>query len=78
MDAVRNEVERSITLQGQGTARMMCKHEGRSVIRGIVAPPPLPSVVGPGAAYGSKHVSPDDPRADVVEATRDEVIVNAR
>jgi hypothetical protein len=51
----------------------MCKHEGRSVIRGI-APPPLPSVVGPGAAYGSKNVSPDDPRADVVEAARDEVI----
>src|ERR1700730_18929002 len=55
----------------------MREHEDRSVIWWIFTPPTLPSVVGPWAAHGSKHVSPNDPRADVVEATCDEVIINA-
>lgn len=33
--------------------------------------------VRPTASYRPKHVSPDDPRAGVVEATCDEVIINA-
>jgi hypothetical protein len=56
---------------------MIGENEDGSVIRRIFAPPPLPSVVGPRAAHRPKHVSPDDPCADVVKATCDEVIINA-
>ncbi len=56
---------------------MIGENENGSVIRRIFAPPPLPRVVRPRASHRPKHVSPDNPRADVVEATCDEVIINA-
>src|SRR6266851_4587559 len=77
VDAIRDEVEGGPTTHSQGTARVSGENEDRSVIRRIFAPPPLPSVVRPRASHRPKHVSPDDPRADVFEATCDEVIINA-
>src|SRR5215831_3168761 len=43
----------------------------------IVAPPSLPSIVGPGTADGSEHVAADDPRSDILQAARREVVVEA-
>jgi hypothetical protein len=53
------------------------EYEDRRVIGRVVAPPSRPGLVGARAVYGAKHVSADDPRTDVVEATCDEVIINA-
>src|SRR6266478_8425021 len=77
MYPIREEAERSPTAHSQGTACVIGENENGSVIRRIFAPPPLPRVVRPRASHRPKHVSPDDPRADVVEATCDEVIINA-
>jgi hypothetical protein len=55
---------------------MMSENEDGSVVRRVVAPPTLPGFVGPRPADRSKHVAAEDPRANAVEATRREVIVN--
>ena len=38
------------------------QHEDGGVIRRVVAPPPFPAVVGPGAADRPEHVAAQDPR----------------
>jgi hypothetical protein len=48
------------------------------VVRGIVAPPPLPGFVRPWTANWAEHVSPHDPRADVFKSTHRKLIINAR
>src|SRR5690348_11149111 len=61
-----------------GVAWMRRQHEYRYVIGRIGSPPPLPGLVGPGAADGTEHVSSQDPRADVLEAAGGEVFVGPR
>src|SRR5580704_6746420 len=55
----------------------MGKHEDRSVIRRVVAPPSFPGIVRPGSSYRPEHVAPQDPGSDVFEATRRKVVVDA-
>src|SRR5580704_14596145 len=54
----------------------MGEHENWSVVRRRVAPPSLPGFVWPRPADGSEHVAANDPRSDIVEATRDKIVIN--
>jgi hypothetical protein len=57
---------------------MISQDEYLSVIRRILSPPTFPRVVWPRASHRAKHISPEDPRADIFETTGGEVIVNTR
>src|ERR1022692_3601170 len=57
---------------------MMCEHKDRGVERRIVAPPPLPDVIGPRSTNWSKHVSSQDPCADIGKTSCREVVIDAR
>src|SRR5882724_11838471 len=50
----------------------------RGVIGRVVAPPPLPGVVGPGSSDRPEHVAAHDPRSDVVEPARRKLVIDAR
>ena len=78
VNAIGDKVEGSTSAHNDRCAWVVGEDEHGSVVRRVVAPPALPSVVGPRPADRSKHVAADDPRADVVEAARHEVIVNPR
>src|SRR5262249_52870437 len=47
------------------------------VVGRVLAPPSPPTVVGPGAPHWPEHVAAHDPGADVLEAARGEVVVDA-
>ena len=66
LDPVGDEVKDRAALHLDGVARIVGEHEGRGVIRGIVAPPALPLVVGPVAADGAEHVAAQDEGAEAV------------
>src|SRR4029077_1223325 len=57
---------------------MIGQDKDLSVIRGGLAPPPFPRVVRPRTPHRSKHISPEDPRADIFETTDGEVVINTR
>ena len=77
VNAIGDKVESGAAVHLDRSARVVGKHKNRSVVRGIVAPPSLPNVVWPGAADRPEHVPANDPRADIVEAVSDEVVVNS-
>src|SRR5690606_15693421 len=54
------------------------QHKHRAVIGRIVAPPPLPGVIGPVAAHRPKHVTTENKRADVLEAASGESVIHVR
>jgi hypothetical protein len=78
VNAIGDKVEGSASAHHDRCAWVVGEDEDGSVVRRVVAPPALPAVVGPRPADRSKHVAADDPRADVVEAARREIIVNPR
>ena len=78
VNAVGDKVEGSASAHNDRCAWVVGEDEDGSVVRRVVAPPALPGVVGPRPAHRSKHVAADDPRADVLEAARREIIVNPR
>ena len=55
---------------------MVGEYEDRYVIDRIFSPPALPTFVEPRSAYGSEHISAQNPGADVSKASRCEVVVN--
>lgn len=75
MDALGDEVERGAALHAEGRTHVVREYEHVAVIRGLLAPPALPAVIGPAAAYGPEHVAAEDPGADILDAPRGEVIV---
>ena len=77
MNPVHDEVERRPAFHSDWRARMVCEHEHVGVIRRRVAPPALPVVIWPVAAYWAEHVAAEDPGADVLQATGHEIIVHA-
>src|SRR5215472_11096836 len=77
MDAIGDEMEGGSSIHGDRCTRMMGQHEGRHVIRRVVAPPSLPAVVRPRPTDRPEHVAPHDPGADVLEAARRELVVDA-
>jgi hypothetical protein len=76
MDSVRDEVKGCSAVHGDWWPGVIGEHEDRRVVRRVVAPPPLPGVVGPGSADRSEHVAAEDPRSDVCETARHEVVVD--
>src|SRR5689334_5545480 len=56
---------------------MMGEHERRHVVRRLLSPPPLPALVGPGAAYRPEHVAAEDPRPESLHATSGNLVVHA-
>ena len=56
---------------------MVGEDEDGSVVRRVVAPPPLPSVVGPMATNRPKHVPTENPRSDIGEPACRKVVIDA-
>src|SRR5262249_29161032 len=77
-DAARNEVKGGSAVHRNRLSRVVSQHEHRRVVRGIVPPPAAPALVGPRSANRAEHVAAEDPRADVRESLRGEVVVDAR
>src|SRR6185436_239317 len=73
MNTIGNEVKRRSALHREGRTSMVCEHEDGHVVGRVVAPPSLPTVVGPGAARRREHVAAHDPGAEVVKAARGKV-----
>src|SRR5208337_2380770 len=65
---IPDEVEDGATGHGDGWAGIVGEYEDGSVVRRVVAPPPLPSVVGPGSANRPKHVPAQNPSSDIGES----------
>jgi hypothetical protein len=76
VDAVRDEMECRAARHGDRRARMVREYEDRHLIGRVVAPPAFPGIVGPGAAHRAEHVAPEDPRPEIVDAARREVVVD--
>src|SRR5262249_15230016 len=64
-------------LHREGRTSMMGEHEDGYVVGRVVAPPTFPTVVGPRAPHRTEHVAAHDPGAEVLEAARGEVVVDA-
>src|SRR6185295_12052323 len=77
MDAVGDEVKGRSALHLNWSTSVVREHENGDVIGRGLAPPSLPSVIRPGAARRRKHVAAHDPGAEVLEAARGEVVVDA-
>src|SRR5471030_1405696 len=55
---------------------MVREYEHRRVIRRRVAPPPFPAFIGPRTADRAEHVPAENPRAEIFESARCEVVVD--
>jgi hypothetical protein len=75
-NTIRDEMERSASAHSDRCAWVLGENKNRSVVRRSVAPPALPRVIRPWSANRPKHVAPNNPRADTLEAARHHVIVN--
>src|SRR5579859_3666700 len=78
VDAIRYKVECCSAVHDDRFAGMVRQYKNGHAIRRSVAPPTLPLVVGPGAANRAEHVSTQNPRADILKASRSEIVVDAR
>src|SRR3984893_2400902 len=66
MDSVGDEVKRGPAFHLDRLACMMRQHKSRHMIWRFLAPPSFPRVIWPRTADRSKHVSSQNPRADVL------------
>src|SRR5438045_457448 len=55
---------------------MVGQHEGRHMIGRLFTPPSFPRVVRPGPAHRSKHVTAQNPRADVLHSEARPLVIN--
>ena len=55
----------------------MRQHENRCVIRRLVAPPPLPAIVGPRTSDRTEHIAPENPGADSGKALLGDRVVDS-
>lgn len=76
-DSAGDEVEDGAALDRDRIARMVGEHEDRHAIGRLLAPPALPAVVGPWPAARREHVAAHDPGAEIFEAARREMLVDA-
>src|SRR5262245_25489865 len=77
LDAIGDEMKGGAARHGNRQPRMMREHENGNVIGRIVAPPPFPSVVGPGSTDGPEHIATQDPGAEIGETARRKIVVGA-
>lgn len=73
-----HEVKGRSAVHDERWARVVGEHEHGDVIHRVVAPPTPPTLVRPGTTNWPKHVSAEDPRADVLESSSGKLIVDAR
>src|SRR5581483_2842269 len=78
MDTAGDEAEFRAASHRERRACMVREHEHGCVIRRFFAPPALPTFVGPRAAHRSEHVAPENPRADVLETSSGDRVVEPR
>src|SRR6516165_3036569 len=76
-DSVGDEVKGRLAGHRNRLPRVMGEDEDLRVIGWCVAPPSFPVVVRPGSAHRPEHVAPQYPRADVLEPTPREIVVDA-
>jgi hypothetical protein len=77
VDTFGNKVEGGAAVHGDRRSWVIGEYEDGSVVRWIVAPPSLPGVVRPRSSNRPEHVAAQDPRPNVAEPTRREVVINA-
>src|SRR5215510_6192431 len=75
MYSFRDEMKRGAAGHRDGRTRMMRQHEGRCVKRRVLTPPAFPVLIRPRAAKRAEHVAAQNPRADVLDTARGEIIV---
>jgi hypothetical protein len=78
VNTARDEVECRFAFHLDGWAHVMSQDESWNVIGRVVPPPAFPVHVGPGAANRPEHVSSENPRANILEAPRSEVVIDPR
>jgi hypothetical protein len=78
VNTARDEVKCGSAFHPHGRARVMSQDESWNVIGWVVPPPAFPVHVGPGTANRSEHVSSENPGANILEASRSEVVVDPR
>src|SRR5690349_3772186 len=78
VDSIRHEMEGRSTLHFYWRPRMVGQDKRRSMKWRNVSPPTFPGLIRPRPAHRAEHVSPHDPRADVLEAPRSKVIAYPR
>jgi hypothetical protein len=74
----RHEVKARSAVHDKRWARVIRQDEYGDVIHGILAPPTPPAFVWPWTTNRLKHISAEDPCADVPEASSGKRIVDAR
>src|ERR1700723_3518767 len=57
---------------------MVGEDEDGSVVRRVIAPPPLPSVVGPKPANRPEHISTENPSSNIGKAAGRKAVIDAR
>src|SRR5947209_8103869 len=77
VDAFGDKVEDGAAGHGNRCARVAGEHVDGSVVRWTVAPPSLPGFIWPWSSNRPEHIAAQNPRADVVEPARREVVINA-
>jgi hypothetical protein len=73
----RHEVKCRSAVHDKWWARVVREHEYGDVIHRVLAPPTPPALVRPWTANRPKHISAEDPCADVLETSSGELIVYA-
>src|SRR6516162_11442336 len=76
VDSIRHEMESRSSLHGDRFARIVRQHEHGAAKGRRVSPRALPGVIRPRPSNGSKHVSAEDPGANVQEPPSEEVVVD--
>src|SRR6185437_2906947 len=77
-DAVRDEMEGRPALHLERLPRVLSEDEDRGVVGRVLSPPASPALIRPRSPDRAKHVPAEDPGADILEAARREVVVDAR
>src|SRR5882757_8137377 len=75
VDALDHKVESCTSMHHDGRASVMGKNKDGYVVSRTVAPPAFPTVVRPRPAHRTKHVAPENPGSDTLEAAHDHIIV---
>src|ERR1700687_6168952 len=78
MNAFRDKTKLRSSRHLNRRPRVVCQHKDGRVIRRLVAPPALPTVVRPRAPYRTEHVAPKNPGTDSRKALLRNSVVYSR
>ena len=71
---IGDKVEGRTPTHGERWPRVVGEDEDRGVVRRCLTPPSFPTIVGPGSSDRPEHVSPHNPRTDIGESARRELL----